>query len=401
MRIENKEIRCALIFLGPFPIGNVSSIRIMSYCKALVKRGVSVTVLLIAPTAEAACNENSEGEVDGVLYKYMTKVTWDRSNTPYLIKLLYYLIGLLKSISFVQKSRVNCLLSYHDEFFSNVFFKCLTKLLSIPYIIDKTEYPQGYFNKSTLGKRIVHLRMKLFDGYIVITKELKDFYLQITQKKSTHFFLLPMTMDMDRFKNVRKQMADESYITVVFGTHNRDGLFDSVISYYKYCKLVENKPFKLILIGDYEGLCKSFPECLEIKKYIVENNIQSNVEFKGLIQIDNVPQILLNSECLLTTPIKYVSGGFPTKLGEYLLSGVPVVATAAGEISNYLTHKKNILLSPPSDLDDVARNILYVHQNKMEAKEIAESAKIVVREIFNAESYSAELIKFLKSLVKG
>ena len=395
-----KELRCALIFLGPFPIGNVSTIRIMTYCKALVKKGVFVKVLLIAPTAEAAVNKSRSGVVDGVHYQYITDITWNRKNVPKFIKLAYYVAGLFKSLEYIRADKINCLLTYRDEFLSNVFYRIATKMRGIPFIIDKTEYPVGYFKMPAFRKRFERLKLKMFDGFITITSELKKFYYREIKKPESHYFLLPMTMDMNRYAGLQKQQVDEPYIAVVFGTHNRDGLFESIKAYKKYRSLTTAKPYRLVLIGDLDELCKNFRECNDIKSYIERNGLQASVDIKGMIPINDVPQLLLNADCLLTTPLAYVSGGFPTKLGEYLLSGVPVVATSAGEINNFLTDKLNILLSLPNDDDAVADHILYLQQNPREMEKIGQAGKRLVAEVFNADTYVDDLILFLKGLFK-
>jgi glycosyltransferase involved in cell wall biosynthesis len=395
MKSKNTKLRCALIFLGPFPIGNVSTLRIMSYCKALAKEGVFVKVLILAPTKEAEINENKKGNIDGVEYEYVTKITWKRKKTPSYLKYLYYIYGIFKCLTILHKNKINCLLSYHNELLSNIIYRTYTKLKRIPFILDKTEYPNGYFKFSKTKKKLEHLKLKMFDGFILITHELEKFYFEITKYEKSKYFFLPMTIDPERYNNTTTTKENKTYITVVFGTHNRDGLFQSIIAYNKYTNIKKEKPLKLILIGDYIGLCKTHPECNQILDYIIENKLEDNIEFKGLIPINEVPNILINSKCLLTTPLSYTSGGFPTKLGEYLLSGVPVVATSAGEIDLYLTNNENILLSNVGDLESIAKNLLYVDSNEIETKKIGESGKKIALNVFNAENYTKKLITYL------
>ena len=203
-----------------------------------------------------------------------------------------------------------------------------------------------------------------------------------------------MTIDMDRFKGFHRQNVLNPYIAIVFGTHNRDGLFESIISYNKYYELAKSKPYRLILIGNYEVLSDKD----KITKYIQENNLQENIEIKGLVRADEVPQILINADCLLTTPSEYISGGFPTKLGEYMLSGVPVVLTIAGEVGDYTTNMENVLSSQPGNWDEVAANILYVQENRKESLIIAENAKLLANQVFNANNYIVDLISFITKI---
>lgn len=393
---KNKGLKCALVFLGPFPIGNVSTLRILSYCKALAKKNIPIKVLIIAPTKEAAINKMKTGCVDGVEYEYMTNITWSNDNPPIIIKLCYYIFGLIKSIYILRRDKINCLLSYHDELIANCMYMFTCKIMKILFVIDKTEYPSNYFRVNKFHTKLIKFRLKMFDKFIVITKELRKFYTDITNKQNDAIFLLPMTIDIDRYKNILNEDSKLAYIAVVFGTHNRDGLFSSIKAYQKYLLITKKTPYKLLLIGDFEGLCKSHPECNQIVDYIRDNALDNNVIFKGLISIQDIPHMLINAKCLLTTPLKYVSGGFPTKLGEYLLSGVPVIATSAGEISEYLTHNENILLSPVEDYEDIAQKILFVQENNVEAQKIAKAGKRVAERVFNADYYIDDLIPFLK-----
>jgi glycosyltransferase involved in cell wall biosynthesis len=394
MHLNNSEnnLRCALIYLGPFPIGNVSSIRILSYCKALAKKGVFIKVLILAPTREAKVNEEVSGIYEGVHYQYMTKITWKNANVSTYIKVVYYLLGLLKSLKYIRKDKINCLLSYHSNLLSNFFFWIVTRSLSIPFLLDKTEYPYGYNKMSAFSKKIARVELLFYDGFIVISKELEAFY----KKIKTNIFHMPMTIDMDRFKGYKRNKVASPYIAVVFGVHNRDGLYESIVAYKKYCDLSSENAYRLVLIGNYNNL----PDKNKIDTFIQNNHLQDKIEIKGLVPINKVPQLLIDADCLLTTPNEYVSGGFPTKLGEYMLSGVPVVATNAGEVGNYVTHMEDILISQPGELDNVATNILFIQQNKAMGLIFAENARNRAKEFFNADNYVNELISFINKISK-
>lgn len=389
--MNNNKLRFALIFLGPYPKGNVSTIRIHSYCKSLAKKGHFVKVLLLAPCKEASVNSQRNGVYEGVHYQYLTDITWKNNDTSIFVKFFYYVLGLIKSLRYLKEDRISCLLSYHNNPLSNVFYWVVSRLLSIPFILDKTEYPHGYQKRSKVIEKIDRFFLRFYDGFIVISNELKEYYSQIRYK----VFLLPMTIDIDRFKNVKNESVNKKYIAVVFGLHNRDGLKESIVSYKRYLDIIgEDITFQLKLIGDLENL----PNKNEIISYIFENKLDDKIDVMGRVDIDRVPNLLVNASCLLTTPNSYISGGFPTKLGEYMLSKVPIVATSAGEISNYLTHKENILLSQPGDINNIALNLCYVHQNPYEADLLAQSSYQTVLKEFNADSYIDDLIVFIKSI---
>ncbi len=387
--MKRKNNRIGLVFLGPFPKGNVSTLRILSYCISLVKKGFFVKVYLISPTKEARINNEVKGIYKGVNYEYMTSITWKKNNPNIFYKFYFYLVGIFKSLYSIHKDDISILLTYHDELLASFLYRIFTLIKRMNYILDKTEYP------SNRKKNIKYL---LYDKIITITYELESFYVKMKKDDFSKVFLLPMTIDKNRYENsIKKSCVSFKYIAVVFGVHNRDGLLQTVLAYRDYVILDSDDSMKLVLIGDYEVLKEKHPEVMEIEKIINENNLNKLIDFKGLIPIDEVPNILINAECLLTTSLGYKSGGFPTKLGEYLLSGVPVIATNVGEISKYVSHEENILLTEPNNSQQIANSILYLKNNKSIAKKIGTNGRSLALVAFNADTYVDNLILFIKS----
>lgn len=375
-----------------YPIIDVSSLRIHSYCKALAEDGVVVTVLMVYPPESEFFEDGSFEGVNYVLlgdakYYYGTFIT----------KLYYRLSGIVKISRHIFLGDIDAVLSYHDNLFTNLCVRAFSIIKKLPFIIDKTEYPYGYFHLSKSRKLLEKFNLSLFDGFIVISTELKDFYSKFSKK----VFLLPMTIDPSRYDKIEvSKNKEKQYACLTFGTHNRDGLFDSVKAFHKYLQRSHEKAFQLYLVGDYLTMCEMFPECLNIKKYIIDNNLADVISFLGKLPIDEVPVVLRGASCLITTPLSYSSGGFPTKIGEYMLSGVPLVATAAGEIPKFLTNGYDSFLCEVGDLDEVAEKILYVENNPLKCAIVGRNAILTAKVKFNASTYIDELCNFIKSFKK-
>lgn len=394
---NKRKLRFGMIFLGPFPEGNVSTIRIFSYCKSLAKSGYFVKIYLLAPTKEAGVNKDKVGKIDGVEYEYLSKITWSSDNVHVFVKGIYYLYGIFRTLFKLNKDNITCLLSYHNEFLFNLLIAITTKIYKIPFILDKTEYPKYFKSNNRFLKYLEKKQLSLYDGIMTITKELQSYYKNLLQKP---IFLLPMTVDSDRYLNQQRTDQEYSYIATVFGTHNRDSLIDAVKAYLRYLDTdISKKHYRLFLIGDFDKLCFLFPENNEIINLIKQNkDAKESIVFKGLVSSNDIPHILINAKCLLTTPRFFNSGGFPTKLGEYLLSGVPVISTSVGEIPEYLTDKINVFLSPPGEVESICRNIIYIHNHYEDALKIGENGKQLAKKHFNADNYIEDIIQFVKEL---
>lgn len=387
-------MKIVLIASNYYPINDVSSIRIHSYCKALADSGVDITVLIVYNYNDLSLKNN--GEFEGVNYRFVSQL-----NSKGLFAKLYSRISGLFNIrkEFLDRN-VDYVLSYHDNLISNIFIKLCLLGKRIPYIIDKTEYPYGYYKMNKFKRIITDLNLRLFDGFIVISNELKNFY----KSYSKNVFLMPMTIDPNRFLNSKSHNKYKKflpYICLTFGTHNRDGIFGSIISYAKYLHFNPNEFFNLVLVGDFETLCEKYPENKEIIDYINNNNLQNKVHFIGKQPIDEVPEYLKNATCLITTAENYNSGGFPTKLGEYMLSGVPVIATNAGEISKYVTNDKDIFLCRVRDYDCIGKRILFIQDNYDIGRAVATQAEITAKTTFNAVSYIKDLLNFCEHVKKN
>ena len=387
MVMTRGNIRCALVTLNPFPIGNVATIRYSSYMAAIANAGCYSKVYVYAPSRTARFNTELSGVHNGIHYEYTSgKITLRNRN---VISILYYLIvGIIRCCRSIVKDDINVLILGNTAWPINLLFKILCRKRGVKFYGERSEYPFTHYQNNKIKQWVYIKKIRWFDGMILMTEELVNYYSSLLKwEKPT--FLLPMTIDCHRFDNVKKVKSEYEYIAVVFGVHNRDGLLESIQAYNKYRKL--GGTYHLLLIGNYDGMPNR--ELLDIE--VCNGGYNMDIHIKGLIPNDKLPQMLLGASCLMTTPKAYISGGFPTKLGEYMLSGVPIVATAAGDVLKYVEADKEIKISNPMDIDSVANNLLYIEQNKKESNDMACRAAKKAKKAFNAETYVQDLLAFL------
>lgn len=384
------KIRCAVVTMAPFPKGNVSTLRYTSYLLALVKKNIYAMVLVYCPTLMAKHINSSYGIYKGIVYQYATRITWGKFNSIF-VKVYYLFVGLFKSIKHLKSNEINVLILYgENSLVINLFYFFVCKFYKIRYLGDRSEYPSLLIRKSPLRSWIYKKKISLFDGLIVMTKELEDYY-SLCSKCENFCFLLPMTIDVARFDNLGERHRNK-YIAVVFGVHNRDGLYETLLAFNRYTQL--RGLYDLWLIGNYD----SMPNKSDLDELIYKYHLQDRIKILGQMNIEKVPEILYNASCLITTPNFYISGGFPTKLGEYMLSGTPIVATSAGEIANYIIDRQEMLLAPPGDIEKIAENLCYIEQNPEVAEVMALNAYNKVRKVFSADTYIDDLLKFISDL---
>jgi len=94
------------------------------------------------------------------------------------------------------------------------------------------------------------------------------------------------------------------------------------------------------------------------------------------------------------------SARFPTKIGEYLLSGRPVITNNVGEISEYLVDNFSALICEPDDPKAYAEKIIDVIENPSSAAVIGSNGKQVAVESFNYRNYGEKLFRFFATIAQ-
>ena len=77
---------------------------------------------------------------------------------------------------------------------------------------------------------------------------------------------------------------------------------------------------------------------------------------------------------------KQAEGGFPTKLGEYLATGVQVVVTRVGEICLFLKNEINAFISEPDSAEKFAEKLSDALSSKKRIQIGLEGKKLVYNE---------------------
>jgi glycosyltransferase involved in cell wall biosynthesis len=203
-----------------------------------------------------------------------------------------------------------------------------------------------------------------------------------------------MTVEPQRF-NIKKSENCDNYIAYC-GTMwgNKDGVQILIEAFSRISSDFPN--IKLYLIGDTsnEGEFKKLKEKISLLK------IEDKVVFTGIISSDNIPHLLVNAKMLVLARPDNIQakGGFPTKLGEYLATGNPVVVTKVGEIPNYLIDGVNAFLAQPNSVDSFATKMKFVLNNIDLANNVGLKGKELTNTIFNYKVQSKKLIDFINSI---
>lgn len=227
-------------------------------------------------------------------------------------------------------------------------------------------------------------------GMIVISQGLEKYYID-NGCRPEHIHVVNMIVDSTRFKGLQKQPSEPYIAYCGTASNTKDGV-DQLIK--AFALVVERYPeYKLYIIGKTPSKKQRFDN-YELTK---ELGIEKNVVFTGLVPAEQMPQILKNATILaLDRPNNLQAEyGFPTKLGEYLLTGNPVVVTSVGDIPLFLKDGESALIVGPDDIKDFDNKLCWAIEHPDEAKIIGERGKAVAEKCFNYITEAKKIIEIL------
>lgn len=391
---------------NPFFTSSASANRWLTLIEGLSELGASLQIVIIGNFQSIAEKDKfkSVSEVNGIEIKYLTsKVVsslWQRRYYNYIGKHAQALL-VKKKLKKEVESFNGILWTENDLTIwkmilakSNRSFKLISEMSEF---LDIHQYNKGNAlqRKAADAKQAYFENTYLYklDGFVLMTKTLMKHY--STFSKHPLLLHLPMTVDLERFQKQEKVLSDfkQPYVAFV-GVMNdaKDGVNILIEAFYQISK--DHPTLNLYLVGGWNYDTPTH------QKRIKELNLEDRIQWMGAYPRNSIPAIIGNAKLLaLPRPdSKQAQGGFPTKLGEYLATGVPVCATTVGEIPDYLEDHKSVFFAKPGSVDSFALAMQNALKNDVKANEVGQQGKNVAEVHFNKNKQSKMLYNYLKQL---
>lgn len=392
--------RVAVICGYPFPNGLAATIRIVSYLKGLKEKGVETDVFIYRPTEIYSQRTGLpvDGEIDGVRYHYpKTRVYSKYKILRGLGRYYYYLVACYRIWREHRKKKIDFLLISNDFFDILYLYTIWAKLIGIRPVFITDEYPMPIrvhlHNDIPKWKKVLYKHiLKCEDSLIFMTDKLNTFF-NSELKKPYH--ILPTITDTSRFDK-EQEPVDKKYLCYMGNMELSKDNVDNIIRAFAF---VSDK-YRDIDFYLY-GAPSSKDEAI-IKRVIKECKMQDRVFIKGRVSATEVPAILKNAYLLVSSQpnTRRAEGGFPTKLGEYMATGVPAILTDVGEISQYVKDGIHVHIAPPESPELYAKKLDWILSNYHEALNIAAEAKRYLYNTFDYRKVSEGLFEFFKNRLK-
>lgn len=381
---------------GGFPLQGAYSNRIMSMSKGLACLGtIDVSLRFIFLGKHNLKKKN--GIYEGIPYRYLLN---PKTKINRISKLFLHIIGVcLAAMDFLfQKNTKNLVLiaCVHSLLTNPLWWIC--RLRGIPLIRELNELPRSVITKGedTLGiwdKLMIRSKLSPFIGFIAISNGLAQYLARLFPTKP--IMILPINVQPERFAQLNQ--TDKKYITYVGALSNyKDGLSYLIEA---FAKVKDADPSMILrMVGGFP--CSE--EEAYIKGLIRKLNLGTRVEFTGMLDRNAAAQCVLDAHILvLPRPDNtQARGGFPTKLGEYLASGIPVVATTVGDIPRYLVNGENAYLVKPGSVDALASAIASVIKDYPAAMHIGKMGRKIALEHFDYRTQAVKIVEFISQFVQ-
>lgn len=385
-----------VLYPNSFPYGGAATNRVIHICKALHQVGNFLKIFITRPTEKRNNIQTiRKGIYEGIEFSYVNKsIIWPEKLVK---KLKCQFIGIINTSIILVKEDYDIVLSYADyslyhHFVYFLFVKIRRK--KIIYTIDEYPWSVIYKTNSIFNKLYLRFFYKLFDGLIVITLTLMKYY-STKIRKGVTIHHLPMTVETEEFK---KQLNNSSSYIAYCGSDiknvggnsfSRDGV-DILIDAFALISMKYQDIF-LYIIG----------ESNEYRYQQVEKlNLKEKVVFTGKIHRNDLLKYLCNAKLLVLAKPDNIAaqGSFPSKLGEYLATGNPVVVSKVGEIPLYLKDNFNAFLAEPGNVQSFAERMDYALSNSDIAEKVGLRGRELAENEFDYKKQGFKLQEYLSKI---
>ena len=353
--------------------------RFLSFLEGFSKLGVDVEAVFVLSDKN---NSRIANKWPHVSISYL----WDHFNVKnrYLRQLSYDYLS-RKFVRQLQKGDTVLLLEPQRMLFH------LLKKDGISIYAEVTEHPYVISNRTLNTRRFIE-DCKRINGLFVISTPLRDFFVKEGVKRE-RIHIVNMTVDASRFNNLTRKKTKDDYIAYCgTASNNKDGVDELIKAFAIVHQRIRD--IKLYIIG------KPLSDNDESGNMILvgQLGLSNNVVFTGVLPAGEMPQVLKNADVLVLARPDSLQAqcGFPTKLGEYLLTENPVVVTRVGDIPLFLEDGKTALLAEQRNAQDFADKVIWAIEHRDDALIIGKAGAQVALSSFNCVIESQKILDVIK-----
>jgi glycosyltransferase involved in cell wall biosynthesis len=418
--LNRNSANVKIVFGNGFPFGGASSKRCLHIAKGLKTNGLEVEVIVYRGTEKENSSENSstEGNFEGINFRYLHKSTlWGKSKFEKIINLSG---GIAKLLWYLHKEnrkhKINSVVLYGSNLtILNLFLSLICRLRGMKFVFFLDEFPDHILYPKTsnnYSKFIFEkIFIKQFDVIAVISSALENYCVKLLPT-NTKLILYHLTAEPPRTQNHElrtknpelstqnpeprtkhhelrtKNIFYSGFSVVKKGNHTyyKDDLKTLLVAFAQFIHTYPK--YKLVIAGQKDGQTMLLAQQL---------GLNENVSFVGKLSNDMYYEYIQSAWCLVLPRPKnqQTLGSMPLRLGEFMLSGNPVISSEVGEIKNYFTDSVEILLYQPDDSESLLEKFELLAIKDYLAVSIGNNGKKKAKEVFDIKGNASELAEII------
>lgn len=388
-----------------FPEGTAATSRVTAYARGLIASGEDTRVILLGPSEADptnAVNTAVSGVHEGIPFVYTSVSTlkspsfvtrrWRAIRSPLRARKLI--------LRWAAEDGVDAVLLYSHSPLSARFFSMVSRRVGAVFAADLcemvfTDLPSGSARDARQdrhGRRF----FRHFDLVIAISRHLAEFAEKYT-RPDAEVMTLPIMVDSDEFLPSHAPSASPKLVGYAGMLNDRkDGVGTLLRAFAAIAGDFDD--VALQLIGDsYDPVNAS--NIPAYRRLAEELGISDRVIFLGQVRRSEIPDRLSQCSVLaLARPMsQQADAGFPTKLGEYLATGRPVVVTETSDIGAYLTSDSAFLVAP-DDVGAFSAGLRMALSDLERAQRIGQAGRRVAQRCFDYRVVGRDLAAGLKRI---
>lgn len=387
-----------------FPNGRAETARVTNLAKGLRELGEDAYVVCHLPSEDPCVgvrNTMVRGEDDGVPFEYTCGTTV--RGATFVARRWLRLVGYARAAWVVRRRLKDqalrvVYLYQSDSLVRTLVFLLVARLARAIYVTDMTELPFYYSRRFSAAwfyaAAYRRLGFRMFDGALAISAELER-YLRPYMAEGARLLRMPILVDTSEFEEPSdgsRPLPNHRYV-MYLGPLNeyKDGVRSLVRAFAQVAGAFPDVHLALVGGSLHDDQTSGF------RGVANELGIPDRVMFTGPIDRVDVPRYLHQATVLaLARPAsKQAEHNLPTKLGEYLATGKPVLLTRAGEAQKYLDDGVSAFFAPAGDIRAFANRLSDVLATPQQAREVGYRGREVARKQFDYRRNAERLHRFL------
>ncbi len=384
-----------------FPNGEGTTARVHAYAKGLIAAGCDVTVVCLRFTERSvpnARNRDVKGVYQGIPFVYSGGTPF--RDAGFVRRRLRDVRSALHLASVVRprggQGPADVILVFSSALWIGVSVAAC-RLAGSACVIEKSEYPFVYARDSIRTRvwawAFTRTMYKLVDGVVVISTFLEQYFLARV-RRGARVLRIPILVDVEEFDRAPDPATARKLLCYV-GNLDHEGEIDGFLDSFQ--EIASRFPdWSVRIIGG-----SADPRTLDKYRARVDTmGLAGRVEFTGSVERQALPRLLgeAGAFALPRASGLFSTAGFPTKLGEYLATGKPVVVTATGDIPRYLRDGVDAYLVPPDDKHAFAARLAEVFADPVKAREVGACGRETARREFDIVSQCRRLAAFMEEV---